>query len=143
MLQNREELKTEFELSVNNFGNTTEYNDLEALAREIQTLILMIPGSYPNHPEMGVGIQTYQFEFLDQFTISEISDRINKQITQYINSDYITRAVVELIPNKLQPKANTLGVLINLAKNINKSDSFILTFEQLEKKNKVISKIFI
>lgn len=142
-MEKDEELKKEFELSVNNFGTATEYEDLFALAREIQTLILMKPGSFPNHPEMGVGIQDYQFEYLDNLTISEISTRINDQINTYINSNYVANAKVQIIPNKLQSKENTLGVLINLAYDINHSSEFILTFEQLEKKGKVASKIFI
>jgi len=143
MNSKREELKTEYELSVNNFGNTKGYEDLFALARELQTLILMKPGSYPSHPEMGVGIQDYQFEYLDNITLSEINSTINSQAFKYIKSDYIGRIKVEKVPNKLESKVNSIGVLVNLAYDINNSSSFILTFEQLEKKGKITSRIFI
>lgn len=143
------ELTNQFELSVDDFGKTTQVEGFYAIAKAVQSLILLQPGSYPNHPEMGVGIKDYQFEFLDRTTLDEIEERINEQISKYINSIYITEAVVDIIPNKLESKQNTIGVLLNFA-NLNRQsdtntnpDSILLTFEQVEKKGQIKSQILI
>jgi hypothetical protein len=133
----------EYVLNVNDYGTTESISDVLALAREIQTLMLIIPGTYPNHGDLGIGIQTYQFEILDSQTLSEIQRRCNTQISKYIPTSAIQNIRVEKVDNKLTGKNNTIGVLLNLAKPLSGKDSIILTFSDLGKVGKVSSEIYI
>lgn len=136
-------LKKEFVLDINSFGTTTNVEQLGGLARMIQTLMLLKPGTYPNHPEMGIGIEDYKFEFLDETTLADISERANSQIKKYIPSNLINDVKVGKVDNTLEKKNNTIGLLVNLISNLNGRDNIIITFSDLGKKGKIESKIYI
>ena len=76
----KEPLKREFFLSIDNFGTVSSYEGLVSFARLVQRLIIMEPRSYPDDPDMGVGIGNYEFEFMDDITIGNISEKIQTQI---------------------------------------------------------------
>ena len=64
--------------------------DLEALAQTIQNLIIITPGTLPNDPLFGVGIERYLFELLNDDTITTIQNNIEEQIARYIVHEDIT-----------------------------------------------------
>jgi len=136
-------LKNEFFLSIDNFGTVSSYNELTALARLIQRLIIMQPMSYPDDPDMGVGITNYEFEFMDSHTIGELNAKIRAQINKYIPNSNIGSVIVEVIDNDKIGQKNTIGVLINLNKSKNGKENMILTFEKVGKVGKIESKIYI
>lgn len=138
-MANYEELKQEFYLEINDFQKIDTVEGLYALARLVQTLCLLEPGSYPNHPEMGIGIANFKFEYADDETISEIKSRINDQISKYIGSSFITNVDAKMILDEKTKKQNKVAIAIDLMEGKN----FILTFENSEINGKIISDIFI
>lgn len=139
----KEGLKDEFLLSINDFGTTDSYNKLIGLAKLIQTLFLLKPGTYPNHPNMGIGIDNYKFEYLDQITLSEIQSNAVDQISKYINCEEVRDIKITGEVNKLNGKKNTINVKVYLTNSVDNVTDFILSFEQSINKGKVISKLYI
>lgn len=83
--------KTELLLSINSFDNPTQLTQVQAWAQLMTNLIFLQPGTYPSMPEMGVGIEEYQYDFLDE-VITELSARIISQQQTYL-PDLPLRAV--------------------------------------------------
>lgn len=134
-----EATKEEFYLEINDFQKIDTISGLYAVARLVQTLCILEPGTYPNHPDMGIGIKNFKFEYADAPTISSIQRRINEQISKYLSDANITSVDVELIMNEHTKKKDKLVVNFNLSNN----KDFILSFEESEKTGKIISNIYI
>jgi len=66
------------------FNKPMYRTNLEALAQVIQNLLIYEPGTFPNDPELGVGIADYMFELADDITLRQISDNIENQIKTYV-----------------------------------------------------------
>jgi hypothetical protein len=75
--------KKELSLSLNNFGQPQEYSGKLAWAHVIMNLILMEPGTYPSQPDMGVGLNRYQYRFLETWQ-SEVLASIKLQVKTYL-----------------------------------------------------------
>ena len=136
-------LKQEFILNLDNYGKVMSVNGLYSLARLIQTLFLIIPGSYPNHPDMGIGIQNYKFEFLDDITLNNIKQNAEDQIKRYIPNNLISDIEVQKLDDKNSKNVNSIGVLINLTENIDNTNNLIITFENLGQNGNIISDFYI
>jgi len=136
-------LKNEFFLSVDDFGKVSSYNELTALARLVQRIIIMQPMSYPDEPDMGVGIANFEFEFMDKHTLGELNERIRTQVNKYVPNSNIGNVIVDVIDNDRTGQKNTIGVLINLNKAKEGKENMILTFEKVGKTGKIESKIYI
>lgn len=78
-----ESSKKELGLSINTFNKPTEYIGTTAWSQLIMNLLFLRPGTYPSIPNMGIGIQDYEFEFLD-VTIEKLNTAINSQIQLYL-----------------------------------------------------------
>lgn len=101
-------------LAIDLFHKPMVRSDLEALAQTIQNLILINPGTMPNDPLFGVGIERYLFELMNDTTLSEIKNNIEDQISKYIVHDDVT-VNVEVKPASTSNKnINTLGVSVQL-----------------------------
>ena len=70
-------------LQINSFDKPSELNDVKAWSQLLLNLIFLKPGTYPSLPEMGVGIEDYQYDFLDE-AVSELSTRITAQQQTYL-----------------------------------------------------------
>lgn len=135
--------KKEFILDVNDFGQCESVSNLFALARQIQTLFFLEPNTYPNHPEMGIGIGNYKFDFLDSVTLTAIKNKAINQIAQYIPNNDVADVIVEAITDA-QSNENSIGVMIELLDKMDKKENFILVFSQNSiKTSKTVSKIYI
>lgn len=102
------ELETSFIES--NFKTNFFYNELYALARRLQTLVLTEPNTIPNNPEMGVGIRLYLYNFNDENTINIIKERVGFNINKYMPNNNILDIIVEKITSSSTGKPN--GVLV-------------------------------
>jgi hypothetical protein len=107
-------------LAKGDYGKAEEYTDVEAVVLAIKNLILSKPGNFPFDPELGVNIKKYQFDILDDETLSNIKNDINKQITKYIPS----LDNINIIVSKVNGDNNMtyLGILIEASlngKNVN------------------------
>ena len=47
---------TEFSFSVDDFENPKTYKDAEAIATLLVRLLILEPGTFQSHPDMGVGL---------------------------------------------------------------------------------------
>lgn len=71
--------KKELGLSTNVFNKQTEYQGKNAWFQLILNLIFLRPGTYPSIPNMGVGIQDYEYEYID-----DVKDNIRNKIEEQI-----------------------------------------------------------
>ena len=78
-----ESSKTETALQINSFDKPDELNDVKAWSQLLLNLIFLKPGTYPSLPEMGVGIEDYQYDFLEE-AVSELSTQITTQQQTYL-----------------------------------------------------------
>ena len=101
-------------LAIDLFHKPMVRNDLEALAQTIQNLILINPGTLPNDPLFGVGIERYLFELMNDNTISEIKTNIEEQISKYIVHDDVTVNVEVKPVGSSKNNINALGVSVQL-----------------------------
>lgn len=75
--------KKELSLNIDPFGNPQEYSGKLAWANCIISLLLMIPGTFPSIPDMGVGLGRYTYETLDDIKNSLVPE-IERQIRLYL-----------------------------------------------------------
>lgn len=76
--------KKEVTLEINSFDKPKELSQVEAWSQLLLNLIFMRPGTYPSMPNMGVGIENYQFEFLED-AIEELTTAISEQQKIYLS----------------------------------------------------------
>lgn len=75
----------EHSLSVNDFKEPRDYKDAQAIFVLIKRLILLNPGTYPNHPDMGVGLIRYwRHSNMEDTTALQV--KIREQIETYLPS---------------------------------------------------------
>ena len=75
--------KAETTLEINSFDKPKELSGLAAWSQLMLNLIFLKPGTYPSIPQMGIGIENYQYEFMDD-TIAELSAAITSQQQTYL-----------------------------------------------------------
>lgn len=75
----------EYSLSVNSFNEPKVYEKAPALLLLLTRLILLEPGTFQSHPDMGVGLITnYRYRVDDGSLASELQSRIKTQIDTYL-----------------------------------------------------------
>ena len=72
--------KKELGLNTNVFNKSTEYQGKTAWFQLILNLIFLRPGTYPSIPNMGVGLQDYEYEYID-----DVKDNIRNKIEEQVN----------------------------------------------------------
>lgn len=97
-----ESSKAEVVLGINSFDKPEELTDVKAWSQLMLNLIFLKPGSYPSIPEMGVGIENYQYDFMDD-TISELSAKIITQQQTYLPDIPLSTVNVQKIEQNGQP----------------------------------------
>ena len=75
--------KKELGLGTNVFNKPVEYKGYKAWCQLILNLLFLRPGTYPSIPTMGVGIQDYEYENLDDVK-DNIQANINTQIKAFL-----------------------------------------------------------
>lgn len=135
-------LKDEYILDIGSFDKVKSENDLIALAINIQTLLLLKPLTYPNHPDLGVGMSNYIFEVLDESTLYEIRNRISNQINKYIKpGDLLTKFEVDKAKNTNTGRENTIVVILYFNKKIINDNIVYLSYSS-DKKGTVYSRLY-
>ena len=73
-------------MSVDNFNNPEIFKNAEGLMLLISRLVLLEPGTFQSHPDMGVGLLTnYRFKVdSDGNLASDLRSRIRNQIDTYL-----------------------------------------------------------
>lgn len=89
-----EELKDELTFNFNDFNEPQVEEKIHALSRLVLNLLLTVPGTYPDTPNMGINIAQYQFEFLDNNLIQTIQRHVKEQVDTYIPNNNIQKIIV-------------------------------------------------
>lgn len=75
----------EYSLSVNDFNEPKVYEKAKALMMILTRLILLEPGLFQSHPDMGVGLVTrYRYRVDDGSLAADLQARIQSQIDTYL-----------------------------------------------------------
>lgn len=91
-----ESQKKELGLGTNVFNKNVEYQGKTAWFQLILNLIFLRPGTYPSIPSMGVGIQDYDYEFIDDAK-DNIRNAIESQVKTYLPDVPFVGAEVESV----------------------------------------------
>ena len=83
-----------------NYGDMDSYKDANAIVLAIKNIILAKPGNFPLTPGLGINIEKYQFDLLDDQTLNNIKQELNYQITKYVQSLENVDIFVHKIPNE-------------------------------------------
>ena len=94
--------KRELGLSLDSFAKPLEMSDATAWSQLMLNLIFLQPGTYPSIPEMGVGIENYQYDFVDE-VISELSASIITQQQTYLPDIPLSGLKISQMELKGQP----------------------------------------
>jgi hypothetical protein len=100
---------------------------LLALAKRLQTLIIMEPGTIPNLTGAGVGIATYLGELADDTTLTDIRNDIFTQVYKYLPNNVISDISVKILESKDDGK-KFLAFFVKLSTTVDDKTSFALTF---------------
>lgn len=125
---------TELYLSTNKHDITKEE---EAIIQVIQNICFIKPGTYPNDPELGLGIEDEQFELGDSAYINDLSNRLEMMIEKYVpTNDYTieTRISLKNIDFLTSQKCLIIEVFVGKDNNISKVD---LLFTRMKATNKL------
>lgn len=78
-----ESQKSECLLSISPFNTPAELAGVEAWCDLIIRLIMLKPGTYPSLPNMGVGLDSYEYETIDA-VLGMLVEKINSQVKTYL-----------------------------------------------------------
>ena len=105
----------DFTLSQSDYDSTAEYTDNDALILAIRNILLSRPGNFPFNPSIGMDIEKYKFDLLDDQTISNIQAELNRQIAEYMPDLQNIRVSIKAITGD---DGNTyLGILVSTTMN--------------------------
>lgn len=110
------------------------YYDKNAIVLAIRNIILAKKGNFPETPSLGMNIEKYQFDFLDDQTIANIKNELNDQISKYIPSVSGVDISIDKIDDEMT-NSSYLGISImaNTDGN-NLTANFLIMKEQEEVK---------
>ena len=73
----------EYFLGTNEFNRPSVWTDVDATYVLLIRLILLEPGTYPNHPRMGVGLVS-RYRYAKESDLSQLGIDIEEQIATYL-----------------------------------------------------------
>lgn len=139
-ITNSERFLNEMVLEKSSFNKLDMFKDKVALAQVIQNILFIEPGTYPNVPTLGVGIENYIFEKFTEKLKSELENNITQQIMKYIPNRYDISVDVEH-----RNSTNGLKVLFIKFKISSLTENTITEFGIMygvsDKNNKIVSKL--
>lgn len=89
----------EYLLSTNEFNNPKKLKDKDAIGTLLVRLILLEPGTYRSHPEMGIGLRS-KYRYAMQDEVPNIQTNIEEQIRIYLPMYEPVDVKVSLSPDK-------------------------------------------
>lgn len=75
--------KNEVLLATNTFNKPAELSGVNAWSQLVLNLLNTNPGSYPSVPELGIGLHSYEYEYMDDI-IPELRNKIKSQVATYL-----------------------------------------------------------
>lgn len=89
-----EALKKEVILGLNVFNKPSEMIAKKAWPRLVLNLLFLRKGTYPSVPMMGIGLQDYEYEYLDAAVV-RLQEEIEEQCRTYLPELPLTRIKVD------------------------------------------------
>lgn len=74
----------DFKMEIGEYGKTPEFKNSQALVLAIKNILLSKPGNFPFNPSVGMNIKKYQFDLLDNDTLSKIKTELSQNIASFI-----------------------------------------------------------
>lgn len=115
---------SEFCFSVDDFKNPKVFKDAEAVMTLIVRLLLLEPGTYQSHPDMGVGIIS-RYRYSVEGSAQALQSDIYQQIEKYIPQLQGTRVTVSEEDGKFYIAAEFENILYGVS--FDKSSTEIIT----------------
>jgi hypothetical protein len=125
--------------------NTSEMvNGNLALANIFQSILITEPGTYPTNPTLGIGIQAkYPFEFLDDYTVSQLRNEIYDQISTFVPGINLFEVTIEQLPNQ-SSTSKTIGIMFTVGSvDMPSPQEMVILLTQNTKNSRVVSQIYI
>ena len=94
--------KKETSLQINSFDKPEELSGVSAWSQLMLNLIFLKPGTYPSLPQMGVGIEDYQYDFLDE-AVESLSTAITEQQKVFLPDVPLSGLKISKIEKSGQP----------------------------------------
>lgn len=123
--------------------SVNKVDEEKAIIQQVQNLLFIKPGTYPNDPDLGIGIEDEQFEMADDNYLNNLKNRIDLQIDKFIVTDYLveTRVSFKLVSPITYQKVLVVEVFVGKTyTNLVKAD---LLFTRVPETNKLKFNIII
>jgi hypothetical protein len=99
-------------------------------------------GTYPNQPQLGVGIENYEFEFLDNQTLTELKEKVDGNLKKFIPTFLTVNFEVDTIQNNMGKNILFFSFLVSDNNNYYGTSQINMLIGK-EDNGKVISKILL
>jgi len=77
--------RREYRLNIDHYLKITEEIGLKSQLMHLMNILFMKPGTIQSCPEMGIDLNSYQFEFATDDIIANINNKIREQFANYIS----------------------------------------------------------
>lgn len=101
--------KKEIQLSLNSFNVPSQNTGIKAWIQLVTQLLFLRKGTYQSDPNMGVGLQDYEFTEINN-TINELTNSITEQIRTYLPDVPFDSVTIERLDDN---HPNVLLVMLN------------------------------
>jgi phage baseplate assembly protein W len=120
----------DFTLNKSEYNKAEEIEDSTAITMAVKNILLSKPGNYPLTPDFGMDIGKYQFDLLDDQTISNIKTELSRQISKYIPSLENVFIDVEKVDSSITGVAGGIGISISSSMNGTKTTDNYLVYSK-------------
>ena len=135
----------ELSLRIGNYNKEERYDEKVAIALHIMNILISERGKgHPNFPDVGVGIENYEFTRSSPSKLLELEDRIKFEISRILPHIGIHEAKCVLSEGKVNYPFLKIDIIIDnpmVAPDTEKT--ILLRYEFQKIKNKTIPKIYI
>lgn len=100
--------KKELQLGLNSFNVPAETSGVQAWVRLIVQLMFLVKGTIQSEPNMGIGIQNYEFSTIDNI-IDDLEAEITDQIRTYLSDIPFDSVSLE----RMDDKPDVLLIILN------------------------------
>ena len=115
---------------MNEYGKLKEYTGANAAVLAIRNIILTKKGNFPLSPSLGLDIENYQFDFLDQTTVNQLKTDLLSQINTYVPSLENVSVQVEIVEGNDEYPGNAIGIMVSaIGENEKLNASFLVTHD--------------
>jgi hypothetical protein len=111
----------DFSFNRSDFNRAQEHIDSNALILGIRNILLSRPGNYPFTPLLGMNIEKYQFDLLDDIQVQTIKTELFGQIEKYLpnlNNVFVDVEIVDDTTDFIEADGRSM-LAIRVSSNLN------------------------